>query len=165
MEELNSARRIEIRHLHNRLKDTSNGIVILGIWTTLKSFLLSDSDQGTAAIAATAVVFLIVLLIDFRFRLVIWRGARKEAYGRDTNNRYLVFSFILIFFSVVSILMFIYQLVTDRMDADTGFASFLIEITSLCILCELVHSGIKLRRIRAGRIEYESDDADAGEVS
>lgn len=158
VDELNSERRIEKRHLHNRLKDTSNGIMILGIWSTFKTFMLSGFNNDLSASGMSSeqygtigmiIVFLIVLLIDFRFRLVIWRGARKEAYGRDTNNRYFVFAFILIIFSGMSMAVFVYSLLTGSIDDSMGLASFLIEITSFGILCELVHSGLKLRKIRS----------------
>ena len=166
MDELNSPKRIEIRRHHNQLKVTSNGIMILGVWSILKTFLLmvsgvSVSSDGTPFdaslfnIIALSVMFLILLAIDLRLRLVIWRGARREAYGRNTNNRYLVLTIILIVISVISLCSLCYSLVTDSEDRVNRLASILVESTSLAIMCELVYSGFSLRKIRK---EIELDD-------
>ena len=159
MNELNSEKRIEIRRHHNQLKITSNGIMILGLWSIFKTFMLaiSDNPSGIAdtfkntkgGIWVLAVAFFIVLLIDFRFRLIIWRGARKEAYGRDTNNRYLVLTIFLIILSIASIGSLIYTFIKGADDRMTTFASILVEVTSLAIMIELVSSGFKLRKIRS----------------
>ena len=169
MDELNSKNRIAIRRHHNQLKITSNGIMILGVWSIFKAFMLAISDNTTNTAAsfkntqggiwALAIGFFIVLLIDFRLRLVIWRGARKEAYGRDTNNRYLVLTIFLIILSVLSIGTLFYALIKGTDDRRTTFASILVEVTSLAIMIELVSSGFKLRKIRS-EIENENKEVD-----
>lgn len=158
MDEINSPKRIEIRRHHNQLKVTSNGVLILGIWSVFRVFMFSLSgnssesqlfDSPVANIIASIFVYGIVLAIDLRFRLVIWRGARREAYGRNTNNRYLVFTVILLILSLMSLCTFVYSLGNLKTDIYNSLASVLVEITSFVIMCELLHSGLKLRKIRS----------------
>ena len=166
MTDINSEKRISIRKYHNQLKVTSNGGIILGLWSIFKTFLMTVSgyeveglenfERTTINVVFLCIFYAILLAIDFRIRLVIWRGAREEAYGRKKNNRYLVLAIILIFLSVLSMVSIIWAFITKQEDdLSLTFTSFLVEITSFVILCELVYSGFKLRRIRADIAEAE----------
>lgn len=166
MTDINSENRISIRKYHNQLKVTSNGVIILGLWSIFKTFLMTVSgyeveglenfERTTINVVFLCIFYAILLAIDFRIRLVIWRGAREEAYGRKKNNRYLVLAFILILLSVFSIFSIIRAFITKQEDdLSLTFTSFLVEITSFVILCELVYSGFKMRRIRAEIAESE----------
>lgn len=166
MTDINSEKRIAIRKYHNQLKVTSNGVIILGLWSILKTFLmmvsdydvegLEDFERTTFNVVALCIIFAIVLAIDFRFRLVIWRGARVEAYGRKKNNRYLVLAFFLILVSAFSMVSIVVGFINgDEKDFSLTLTSLIVETTSFVILCELVYSGIKMRRIRAEIAESE----------
>ena len=169
MDELNSEKRIAIRRHHNQLKVTSDGVVILGLWSIFKSFMMaiSDTDTGSSeaysdmpgGVIGLAVLFIVFLLIDFRFRLTIWRGARKEAYGRGANNRYLVFTVFLIILSITSVCLLTYNIITGRQDRYTSFASLMVETASLAIMIELVSSGLKLRKIRREIADENMEDS------
>jgi len=158
MDELNSKNRIDIRRYHNQLKVTSNGVLILGVWSVLKTFLTSitGTDQlgipranTTADLIFTVIGYGIVLLIDFRLRMIVWRGARKEAYGRDTNNKYIFVTVLLILVSGFSFVAICYYMIKTHEHISTHLASILIESASFVIMCELLYSALKIRKIRS----------------
>ncbi|MBP3895475.1 MAG: hypothetical protein J6D07_03325 [Mogibacterium sp.] len=158
MEDLNSKNRIEIRRHHNQLKVTSNGVMILGVWSILKAFLTTFMGTNQLDIPGagsrygmlvSVIAYLIFLAFDLRLRLVIWRGARKEAYGRDTNNRYIVLTIILLMVSAASLTYMLYSLFVSHDQIPTHLASILIESASFVIMCELLYSGFRIRRIRS----------------
>lgn len=167
MDGLNSENRIEIRRHHNQLKVTSNGVLILGAWSLMKAFLTSFTDTAQTAIPRpqtaveiiiVVIMYIIFLAIDLRLRLIVWRGARKEAYGRDTNNRYIVMTVILLLVSAVSLASMGYSLIKTHDSIPTQIASILIEIASFAILIELLYSSHKIRRIRS-EISIQKEEA------
>ena len=158
MEDLNSKKRIAIRRYHNQLKVTSNGVLILGLWSIFKVFLTTMTGRGqsglnglssTGEVIAFFVMFFILLGIDIRFRLSIWRGARKEAYGRNANNIYLVLTILLIILSGCSIVLLLYAFFRYENKPSETFVALLLEVTSFVIMCELVYAGFKIRKIRS----------------
>lgn len=168
MEDLNSKNRIEIRRHHNQLKITSNGVMILGAWSILKSFLmiLSGNDPESAELLSsvfitivTGIVFLILVAIDLKIRLVIWRGARDEAYGRRIKNRYIGMTIFLLFVSGLTLAALVISLFKGSEDKTTSLASLLVELTSFVIMCELLNSSFKIRKIRSelGKSEEGAD--------
>lgn len=151
----NSATEIEIRKCRSMLRITSSAVMILGVWSFVRSFIMTalgagsgyDTEGGlAAAIAGSA----IAIAMDLAFRMRIYRGARIEASEEARKkNLYLIYALILIIISIAVIGINIYALFAgDEQSIFTTMVQITVELTSMLVSFQLIHSAMRLRKLR-----------------
>ena len=146
-----------IRKLQMELLTLGNGVIVVGIWSFLRSALtifVSDNDyfQDVPEEAKTFVYIFIIIVTAILFSLDFYIGlsARSESKGKKKRIVYLVFTAISL---VVYIAVALTGVITLIMRATTdGIISYIItiiiDITSIVCLAELMINGILLRKLR-----------------
>ena len=92
-------------------------------------------------------LFAFFFVIGISFRYIIWRGARREAESGRKRNGYIVLAFFLLTYGVYAIVSFIYRAAVKGTDAQ-DVLKFVFDATSFAILCELISSAFRLRKVR-----------------
>jgi hypothetical protein len=92
--------------------------------------------------------FALFFVIGISFRYMIWRGARKEADSGRKRNGYIACAIILLAYGLYEVASFIYRAVWKGTDAQ-DVLRLIFDATSLIIVCELIASAFRLRKVRA----------------
>ena len=162
---------ILIRKSQNTLIVVGMGTILFSVWTAVKMlgtlFLLKDetvaavrriADENSLAVS-DKLIFQIVLVFAVLFMLVsvgirthIGLAAISEGRGRRGRKGYLILAAIII---IVNVLAAITNKILSNpqesfgaLSADTSMSSFVIELTSMVMLTEMIVSAIRLRRAR-----------------
>ena len=148
---------VDERRYSSLLKMTAGGTLIMGIWSLIKSYmgamsemeseLLADGIPVLIAVFGSAFVFVFFFVIGISFRYMIWKGARREADSGQKRNGYIVCAIILLAYGVYAVTSFAYRAVCKGTDAQ-DVLKFMFDVTSFVILCELVSSAFRLRKVR-----------------
>ena len=146
-----------IRKLQIELLTLGTGVIVVGIWSFLRSALtifVSDNNffQDVPEEAKTFVYIFIIIVTAILFSLDFYIGlsARSESKGKKKRIVYLVFTAISL---VVYIAVALTELITLIMRATTdgiisNIITIIIDITSIVCLAELMINGILLRKLR-----------------
>ena len=148
---------VDERRYSSILKMTAGGTLVMGIWSLIKCFMgvLGDVENELVAkevpvliaIFGSALLFAFFFVIGISFRYIIWRGARREAESGRKRNGYIVLAFFLLTYGVYAIVSFIYRAAVKGTDAQ-DVLKFVFDATSFAILCELISSAFRLRKVR-----------------
>ncbi len=141
---------------------TGIGVVIFGFWSFIKinlyfllgrdhlissSEFLNESDP-MEALKAAYIILLVVAIIDLLLRIYIGKNAIFEAKNYHRRSHYIGVAIMLILFSLLNLFTAIISIDLTSEDLPDQFASFIVELTSLSMLIELVKSTWKLRELR-----------------
>ena len=148
---------VDERRCSSILKLTADGTLIMGIWSLIKTFMETLRDTGSELIAGgipaliaifgSVFVFALFFVIGISFRFMIWRGARREADSGRKRNGYIACAVILLALGLYEVTSFIYWAVWKGTDAQ-DVLRFIFDATSFIILCELLASAFRLRKVR-----------------
>ncbi|MBE5844717.1 MAG: hypothetical protein E7302_11225 [Butyrivibrio sp.] len=152
----------ELRRRQSILGITGIGVIVFGFWSFIKihlyflvgrEYLLSrpgyyGDPNPTALLIITYIILLIIAAFDLSMRIYIGRNAVFEANNYHRKTHYVGAAMILIFFTLLSIFLTIISIDPHDIDILDQIASFLVDITSVSMLFELVSSSLKIRKIR-----------------
>ncbi len=141
---------------------TGIGVVIFGFWSFIKinlyfllgrdhlisSFEFLNESDPMEALKAAYIILLVVAIIDLLLRIYIGKNAIFEAKNYHRRSHYVGVAIILILFSLLNLFTAIISIDLTSEDLPDQFASFIVELTSLSMLIELVKSTWKLRELR-----------------
>ena len=153
----NDKNHVDERRYANLLILTANGTLLMSIWSLLL-FLMNIlgkwedefmADFMTKIISAvgTVFVFAVTFAIAVLFRYIVWRGGRKEAENGQKRNGYLAVAILLTVYDAYAIVSFAYLVINKTVDGY-AFLSFIFDATSFLILCQLLFSAFKIRKVR-----------------
>jgi hypothetical protein len=148
----------ELRRHENNLVIIGTGVIAFGLWSVVRSVLfivyqpeLLTVPAGvpkTAFGVATYIIIAVVLFIDLYLRTRIGISARAEGHGRD-NRRYIGLAvFYVIMYAVGSAISVAAILYEPARSATDGIVSGIIDLTSLILLIQLIHSARYVRKER-----------------
>ena len=153
----NDRNHVDERRYSGMLKMTAGGTLIMGIWSLIKSFMgmlddmrsdfIADQVPVLIAIFGSVLVFAFFFIIGISFRFMVWRGACREAAGGQKRNGYIVCAIIILAYDVYAFAYFIYKVIRREADAQ-DVLKFVFDATSFAILCELISSAFRLRKVR-----------------
>ena len=158
---------VNLRRYSNTLAVSGAGVIAFGLWSIVKTILLSvmhpevvgiipddDSLLPRGVYIAMMISFLVLLLgIDIGFRIYVGVSARAEGNGKKKHITYLVFAVILLILSMLSLWT---DLIFNDYDSILDFlAAILVEITSMAAVIELIYSAVRVRRLRR-KLESEA---------
>lgn len=160
----NDIDKVKLRRFQDDLNVGGIGVVILGAWDVLKvamQMVMEAKDglsleevaaedravTGIIVIAILAVVLLISFLI-FKIHLYIGLNASKAAKGEPFKKGYYAGAIILLVLSAASIFLYIEDF-KDLDNIDTTIASFIVDLTTIYILCVVVSSTRKIRELKS----------------
>ena len=159
IEAKNGRDQVDERRCASMLKLTASGTLYMGIWSFLKAFMSVFGDmkaemkEGSIpyaiAVIGVAAVFAVIFVIGISFRYLVWRGAHKEAETGQIRNGYVLCAVFLIAYGVYAIGSFICSIIGNGADGS-DITKVIFDITSFAILCELLFSVFKLRKVRRG---------------
>ena len=148
---------VDERRYAGILKLTADGTLIMGIWSLIKGYMETLSDMGSDLIAdgipvliaifGSVFAFALFFVIGISFRYMIWRGACKEADSGRKRNGYIACAIILLAYGLYEVASFIYRAVWKGTDAQ-DVLRLIFDATSLIIVCELIASAFRLRKVR-----------------
>ena len=151
----------ELRHSRSVLHILGTGVIAFTLWGFVKTIMIlllvpmdTTAAEPASEVTAGAVVFLVLLLLFFLLllgsRLYIGMSARAEGKGERRGSAYVMIAFL---FSLIQILLFILTLVysfktgfSERTVSETA-AGFIVEISSMVTMEELVFTAMKVKRL------------------
>ncbi len=157
--ELNDDDSIKKRLYGNRLVSSGRALIILGVWSAIKSVIVlymtmpyiieyvnerksyNELDFKEMSIFVWAVSIIIMVAV-FLIHFFVGRSAMKNGYGKKNTVLFLVFDSILVITIVFSIIVGIGEKL-DVMD----FASILIDLTVVFACVDILYSAIRLKSI------------------
>jgi len=156
---MNSTNEVKIRKCESTLRISGIGIVILGLWSLARAILyfafsfsyyetiLGSTIEGMDRIGLE-VFLIIILILDILFRLYIGRSAMLEAKGKKSGIVYVIFAFIIVAFSVYSI---VDGIISPKILVNS-IANVFLDTTSLIITIDLISSAIRIKKYRKMQI-------------
>ena len=156
---------IRIRRYQDNLVTIGTGILLLSLWTVLKTVLLAvlpsgnlpDSIDTSAASVSAAngqslIIFMILtlaisLFLDLFLRIYTGISARAVGYGRKKKKGYLVTAAVLIILHIFNSFYLISSCITfpDQVSVIETAVTAIIDTTSVIMLIELIRSAIMLK--------------------
>ena len=151
----------ELRHSRSVLHILGTGVIAFTLWGFVKTIMIlllvpmdTTAAEPASEVTAGAVVFLVLLLLFFLLllgsRLYIGMSARAEGKGERRGSAYVMIAFL---FSLIQILLFLLTLVysfktgfSERTVSETA-AGFIVEISSMVTMEELVFTAMKVKRL------------------
>lgn len=174
----NDKNHVDERRYANLLSLTAVWTFMMGIFNLLECIMsvlggLGDEFKTSGLVFLISVFVVVILSIVFAsvqilFRYMIWKGARKEAEKGQEKNGYLAVAVLLTALGAYKTGMFIYRIFFKTVES-AEVAEFLFGLMSLIVLCELLFSVFKLRKVRremaaSASGEKLSTDADIKEA-
>ncbi len=161
----------EIRRYQDHMVLSGKGVILLGIWGLFKVlFLQLLLDHGLDRIIANQdligidinlakIIFLITFsflcLIILALHFYIGRSAIKYSKGQKSNNIFITFTAIYGIFNMSSLTYYFTEHPEDTI-TDTSVAAFLLDITLIYILFDIIYSYFKIRKLNS-RLKEQSD--------
>lgn len=162
---------IEIRRYQNRLSVTGAGVMVFGVWSIIKTGIVAAftsnsafrqafadirmQDFTHAETVATYILSSVFILLfigaALLFRFKIYSSARKESRGvlLKRKNLYLVLSALMVMAGLFSLAMIPLNMRNENYTIYDAIVSIVVELTSIATLMELIHSAVKIRKLRA----------------
>ncbi len=153
----------ELRRNQISLVTFGTGVILLGVWSVLKSVLyvlagpplnLGEEIDPTVILITKIVSFIFIgflITADILLRVYIGRAARAEGQGRKQKNRYLYLAGFVIAFNFAGLVFSVYYAVTaglgDLSRLDFA-ASCLVEVTSTILLFRLILAAKRVKKLR-----------------
>jgi len=148
----------QLRKTLDNLRITGLALIFLGFWDILKFILYvttgfgntPDSSADSALSTGEWLIDLMIfffMIVDIIFRLFIGLRAIREEKAKRHGKLHLVLAGgMFIFLCISMVYSFIFS--TDSQYLDTYLASFLMDITTLWTLFELVHLTLRARKLQ-----------------
>ena len=187
----NSEEQRKIRRSQSTLVIVGTGIMMFGVWTAVKSFsivflrkeetvqdfLASSSGEGmeltpTQAFIAVLVMTAAYVAVELAVRVFIGKSAVAEGRGLKTGRAYIIWTYILMFFTLLAILLeiavtaFITAADLGFLDFDTGDATqgnaitaMIIDTTSMIMMIQMLISAGRVRRYKKQQSRTEAGNA------
>lgn len=144
---------VKMRRYQNLLMISGLGVIAFGLWTILKTILLLFVKENTLAELPDSlarvifiVVLVVVLAVDFLFRLFIGLSARAEGQGKKKGYAYIVFAILLAIFSLASVVLIFFDVGETSILELT--VSVIVEVTSLIVVIELLVAAFTVKKLR-----------------
>jgi len=154
---------VSLRRYQRMLINTGAGVIILGGWSLIKTFLqyflnneayaqLIEGIEITEDIrflrVLVFVIMFVLMLIDLLIRLFVGLSARSEGFGKKKRCIYIVIACILAVFQIISTIYSFRSIsYLDNTIVDK-IVAFLVDLTSLVVIIELIVSAIYVRILR-----------------
>ena len=162
---------ILMRRSQNTLIVVGTGIILFSIWTVVKTlgliFMLKDESIAIARKVADEIgisisdqhlyyivlaVMLIILLLFLAVRTYIGRAAISEGRGVRRRKGYLILAVIMIIINTAAVaanyLLPESQEFLGELSTNNSLPAFIIEVTSMIMMAEMVFAAARLRRAR-----------------
>ena len=150
---------VRYRRESNTLVVLGTGVIAFGFWSILKMlgmfifsvdvFRPSDEEElGAAGMIFAIIIAVIIMAVDVLFRVFVGLRARRDGEGRKVSATYLVFTMFLILGSILSVITEAANVLSAGGSFFEGFASLVMELTSLVISIEVFIAGVYVRRFR-----------------
>lgn len=162
--ENNSEQQIQLRKNQNTLVVVGIGVIAFGIWSVIKSVMLtalnteemtSLAEQGTMVVVLFWVLLGIMLAIELRLRLYVGLAAINEGRGRKKRKAYIVWAFFMALFSALGVTVGL-AAIRSTEALGTTVVTVIVEITSCVLLVEMALSAIKVKRLSRELKEQEA---------
>lgn len=168
---------IDERRYSNYVTLTAKGILLMGLWSFIKGFVIFMSDLregivnefggGAAAIIASAILgiifFIIFLVADISFRYIIWKNAAAEVKKGVKKKSVVVFTVILMIYGAYIIMYFFYRVFKGEKITGDDVIALVFDVTSFVLLWNMLASLFKLRKVRDEIAVRDSENNDMQE--
>lgn len=146
----------QIRRHQNTLVILGTGVIIFGVWSFVKmiayyflnpAYIQEYADRSIpmGLFFGTLYVF---LAVDLLLRVYVGLSARAVGFGRKNRTAYLAACGLILVLHGMAVASGVWQMRTlDGMTADR-IISFIIDLTAVIILLELIIASVKLKRLR-----------------
>ena len=153
---------VKLRRYQNLLTLSGLGVIVFGLWSILKVFLilLLNDDTFSEMIEAAEVpdnsvtrlilyLLLAVLpLIDFSMRLFVGLSARSESFGKKRGCAYIVFAALIVLSSLISVVFIFFDTpLTNISSVLELVVSVFVEATATVVMIELLVSAITVKKL------------------
>lgn len=144
------------RIMEINLRTLGAGVILLGAWTYIKfalTYLMYDSQKDDYGVPPAFVPWIIAFVlvfagIDFLLRLYIGLSARAEGKGKRKRVFYLIVTGFLLSLEIAAALVDIYFIFFAYDTLFTLIITFIIDLTSMILLLELMINAVGIRRLR-----------------
>lgn len=170
----NSEREIQLRRYRDALAISGGAVIAFGLWDVIKLFIglflgqdtvkeliaegmknsdIPEDEMGMARLLAWVIVMMVLLVISAVTLLYhIYIGLNALRVGRQTakkkKNAYLVLTALSIVFSAIILILSITSLVSGSdTENNIGYATILLELTSLMNYSYLFYAALKIRKL------------------
>ncbi len=162
---------VDIRRYSNRLMVTGAGIMVLGVWSLVKTVMVAafrtddslhvmfneimtetegDTYKAIVVFIVAAAIVLVVATVILSFHFYVFVNASREGRGGKKKNLYLVVAGLMICVSVFSMVSLIINFRSGESGIFDTFVSLVLEVTSFILLVELMHAAVKVRKLTDG---------------
>ena len=183
----NSGEQIRIRRAQSTLVIVGTGIIMFGAWAALKvysivllreskmlgelrSYVPEDADplSDRLLIFTLLAIITVYVIIELGVRLYIGKSAIAESRGKKKSAMYIVLTFILILFALVSVMFDCAGIFKELTGAEIGtenttqadmVTALVIDLTSLIMMIEMVVCAFRVRKYKKQQSEAEVDHA------
>ena len=154
---------VKLRRYQNLLTLSGLGVIVFGLWSILKLFLillLNDDtvsetikaaempDEFTTRLALYLVLG-VIILIDFLMRLFVGLSARSEGFGNKRGNAYVVFAALIALSSLISVVFIFFDTsLTSISSVLELIVSVFVEATATVVMIELLVSAITVKKLK-----------------
>ena len=170
----NSEREIQLRRYRDALAISGGAVIAFGLWDVIKLFIglflgqdtvkeliaegmknsdIPEDEMGMARLLVWVIVMMVLLVISAVTILYhIYIGLNALRVGRQTakkkKNAYLVLTALSIVFSAIILILSITSLVSGSdTENNIGYATILLELTSLMNYSYLFYAALKIRKL------------------
>ena len=160
----NEPRDIEIREHRDRLATIGTGVMVFGIWNVVKTvglYLISTSPAmaGSMTVGGASPYALAMLPLSLGMRCYVGISAMSVSRGIEKSGLYIFFARLMLLGSILVlammgvVIMYLLsgeapQSLTDQLTLRPALTSTVIEITSMILVAEMIHSAKKLRKLQ-----------------
>ncbi len=149
--------RRRLRRNQNYLVIIGTGVMVFGVWSIIKTLMFfvmggqvtigyfENVSKSGLPVQMNYMVLMLLLILDLLVRIYVGMSARAEGFGAQKGNTYVVFSVLLCLFHFAVIVTGILSHFRYYDSPEDALMSFLMDLTSLVTLIELVNSIFKVR--------------------
>ncbi|MBO4267652.1 MAG: hypothetical protein J5910_10750 [Lachnospiraceae bacterium] len=158
-----NSEKTKLRRYENDLYVSGTGVIILGAWSMIKSFmeiLLSpesywDIEAEDPAGRIFLIVFIAICILAFlsilmTMHIYVGLNAARAARGMKHRKGYVAGAIIML---VVTLLSFSAYTDNDPNDLDTTIASFFVDLTTLYVFGAVILSSFRIRKLKEKQVQ------------
>ena len=148
-----------IRKLRHNLYISGIGVIALGVWGCMKATMTMylskggidtsdvEAEELPLYLGALLVMLIILNIIIIAFHLFVGLNAMKAG---KVGNRKKAYLYVAAFMGILSLFSFVgdYEVVrNDIKQIDVAIASFLVDVTFVFIILDIIYSSAKIRKL------------------
>ena len=145
---------IKMRRYQNLLTVSGLGVIIFGLWSVLKTFLLLFMRDEVSGVlpsdpltrAMTLATIGAILLIDIVIRLFVGISARAEGFGKKKGYAYIVFAVLMVITSTTALVMAFFD--ASYKSITELIVAVIVEVTSLIVTIELLVAAFTVKKLK-----------------